>query len=102
MTLLGGHRAIVTGGGSGIGAATCRRMAEAGARVAVLDVNGDNAETVATEIDGLAYAADVTDYAAFAAAVADANEKLGGLTLLYNNAGGSTLAPIHDYPVEEW
>jgi len=102
MALLSGHRAIVTGGGSGIGAATCRRMAAEGARVGVLDVNGDNAETVAKEVDGIAYAVDVTDFDAFAAAVTDAHAKLGGLSLLYNNAGGSSMYAIHDWPVEEW
>jgi len=102
MALLDGHRAIVTGGGSGIGAATCRRMAAEGARVAVLDVNGDNAAAVAKEIDGLAYTVDVTDFDAFAAAVRDAHAQLDGVSLLFNNAGGSNLSPMHEYAVEEW
>jgi len=42
MGLLDGHRAVVTGGGSGIGAQTCRRMAAEGAQVAILDLNGDS------------------------------------------------------------
>jgi NAD(P)-dependent dehydrogenase (short-subunit alcohol dehydrogenase family) len=102
MGLLNGHRAVVTGGGSGIGAETCRRMAAEGAQVAVFDVNGDGAEAVAKEIDGRAYAVDVTDYEALAAAMRDAAEQMDGLTLLYNNAGGSTLSPIHDFDVAEW
>jgi NAD(P)-dependent dehydrogenase (short-subunit alcohol dehydrogenase family) len=102
MGLLDGHRAIVTGGASGIGAATSRLMTEQGARVAVFDINGDGAEVVAKELDGLAYAVDVTDFAAFSAAVDDAHEKLGGLSLLYNNAGGSTLANVHEWALDEW
>lgn len=102
MGLLEGHRALVTGGGSGIGRATCRRMTEEGARVAVLDVDGERASTVAAEIDGLAYAADVTDYAELAAAADDAAAKLGGLSVLFNNAGTSSLSRIHEWPLEEW
>jgi NAD(P)-dependent dehydrogenase (short-subunit alcohol dehydrogenase family) len=102
MGLLDGHRAVVTGGGSGIGAETCRRMAAEGAQVAVLDVHGDNADAVAKEIDGFAYAVDVTDFDALAAAVTDASHRMRGVSLLYNNAGGSTLSPLHDYEVSEW
>ena len=61
MGLLEGKRAIVTGGGSGIGRATCRRMAEEGARVAVLDINGEAAMSVADEIGGVGFAVDVGD-----------------------------------------
>jgi NAD(P)-dependent dehydrogenase (short-subunit alcohol dehydrogenase family) len=102
MGLLNGHRAVVTGGGSGIGAETCRRMAAEGAQVAVLDLNAETADAVAKEIDGLSYAADVTDFDALSAAMRDAAEHMGGLSVLYNNAGGSTLSPIHDYDVAEW
>jgi NAD(P)-dependent dehydrogenase (short-subunit alcohol dehydrogenase family) len=102
MGLLDGHRAVVTGGGSGIGAETCRRMAAEGAQVAVFDVNGDSAEAVAKEVDGPAYAVDVTDYDALSAAMNDAAQRMHGLSLLYNNAGGSSLSPIHDFEVAEW
>src|SRR5260221_11523709 len=102
MGLLDGHRAVVTGGGSGIGAETCRRMAAEGAQVAVFDLNAERAEAVANEIDGMAYAVDVTDFDALSTAMVDASEQMRGLSLLYNNAGGSTLSPIHDYDVSEW
>ena len=102
MGLLDGHRAVVTGGGSGIGAETCRRMAAEGAQVAVLDLNAEHADTVAKEIDGLSYTVDVTDFDALSAAMLDASDRMHGLSLLYNNAGGSTLSPIHDYDVSEW
>jgi NAD(P)-dependent dehydrogenase (short-subunit alcohol dehydrogenase family) len=102
MGLLEGQRAIVTGGASGIGAATSRLMTEEGARVAIFDINGDGAETLAKELDGLAYTVDVTDFAAVEAAVDDAAAKLGGLSLLYNNAGGSNLANVHEWALDEW
>jgi NAD(P)-dependent dehydrogenase (short-subunit alcohol dehydrogenase family) len=102
MGLLDGQRAVVTGGASGIGAATCRRMAEEGARVAVVDLNGDDAATVAKEVDGFAYTADVTDYDALEAAIADADEKLGGLTAIFNNAGGSNMSTIDGWDPAEW
>ena len=102
MGLLDGHRALVTGGGSGIGRATCHRMAAEGARIAVVDIDGDRATTVAAEVDGLAYAADVTDYAALAGAVDDAAAELGGLSVLFNNAGTSSMHRIHEWPLEEW
>ena len=102
MGLLDGKGALVTGGGSGIGAATCRRFAREGAAVAVLDVNGDAARAVAADIGGVAYEVDVTDLAAMEAAFADADARLGGLTTLFNNAGSSNLAPVHGYDEAEW
>lgn len=102
MGLLDGQRAAVTGGASGIGRATCRRMTAEGARVAVLDLDGDGAEAVAAEIDGLAYGVDVGDYAAVEVALDDVAAKLGGLTVLYNNAGTSNQSPLHEYTLEEW
>jgi NAD(P)-dependent dehydrogenase (short-subunit alcohol dehydrogenase family) len=102
MGLLDGHRALITGGGSGIGRATARRMTEEGARVAVVDLVGDRATDVAAEIGGLAYEVDVTDYEALKAAADDAAAQLGGLSLLFNNAGTSTMHRIHEWPLEEW
>ena len=55
---LEGRAALVTGGGSGIGAATCRRLAAEGARGAVTDLNADTAQEVAAELDGAAYELD--------------------------------------------
>jgi NAD(P)-dependent dehydrogenase (short-subunit alcohol dehydrogenase family) len=102
MGLLDGHRAFVTGGGSGIGRATCRRMAAEGARVAVVDIDGTSADAVANEIDGVAFAADVTDYDALATAADAAADQLGGLSILFNNAGTSTLSRLHEWSLEEW
>jgi NAD(P)-dependent dehydrogenase (short-subunit alcohol dehydrogenase family) len=102
MGLLNGQRAFVTGGASGIGATTCRRMAAEGARVAVVDIDESRAQEVARSIDGIAYGVDVTDFDAVARAAGDANAQLGGLTLLFNNAGGSSMAAVHDYELDEW
>jgi NAD(P)-dependent dehydrogenase (short-subunit alcohol dehydrogenase family) len=102
MGLLDGHRAFVTGGASGIGAATCRRMAAEGARVAVVDVDEPRAREVAQSIDGIAFCADVTDFDSLASAATDADDRLGGLTVLFNNAGGSSMAALHDYALDEW
>jgi NAD(P)-dependent dehydrogenase (short-subunit alcohol dehydrogenase family) len=100
--LLSGHRALVTGGGSGIGRAACRRIAEEGASVAVLDRDRERAEAVAAEVEGLAYAVDVTDYPALEGAARDAARRLGGLSLLFNNAGASGMSRIHDLDLGEW
>jgi NAD(P)-dependent dehydrogenase (short-subunit alcohol dehydrogenase family) len=94
--------AVVTGGGNGIGAAVCRRFAEEGAAVAVLDLNGDAAASVAKEIDGISFAVDVTDADALSVAVDEAVAQLGGLTLLMNNAGGSTMQALAGWQPEEW
>ncbi len=102
MGLLDGQRALVTGGGSGIGAATCRRMAAEGAAVAVVDLDGEAADKVAADIGGLGYAVDVTDFAAVEGAFQDAARQLGGLTTVFNNAGGSNMAQIHQWGLEEW
>ncbi|MGE0724164.1 MAG: SDR family NAD(P)-dependent oxidoreductase [Alphaproteobacteria bacterium] len=82
-----GTAAIVTGGGSGLGAATARMLAAAGARVAVVDVNEKAAEAVAKEIGGLALVADVASSDAGAAAVATAKERHGAARILVNCAG---------------
>ena len=69
--------AIVTGGASGLGAATARRLAAAGARVAVCDLNAKLAETVAAEIGGVAVVCDVSDAASAEAAIVEAAKAHG-------------------------
>jgi 3-oxoacyl-[acyl-carrier protein] reductase len=87
--------AAVTGGASGIGEAICIRLAEEGARIAVLDVNLEGAElTAALAGGGLAVQADVSDSAAVDAAVARVEEELGELDVFVNNAGAVGLAHI--------
>jgi len=102
MGLLDGRPAAVTGGGSGIGRATCRRMAAEGARVAVLDVDAESAESVAREIDGIAFGVDVGDPDALRGTVDAAAAELGGLSIIYNNAGTSTFNKLHEMDPAEW
>ena len=84
---LAGQAVIVTGGASGLGAATATALAEAGARVAVLDRDGAAAATLAARIGGLGIACDVTDPDAATAALAQAAAAQGAPRLLVNCAG---------------
>jgi NAD(P)-dependent dehydrogenase (short-subunit alcohol dehydrogenase family) len=84
---IAGHAAIVTGGASGLGAATARMLAEAGAKVALLDVNHKAAAEVATDINGIAIACDVTDSASTEKALAKAATDHGTARILINCAG---------------
>jgi len=82
-----GHAAIVTGGASGLGAATARMLADAGARVAIFDVNQKAAAEVAIDINGIAVHCDVTDSAATEKAVASAAADHGVARIVVNCAG---------------
>jgi 2-hydroxycyclohexanecarboxyl-CoA dehydrogenase len=90
---LEGRSALVTGGASGIGAATVRRLAAEGARVAVADLDPERARGVSGEVDGHAIEMDVTDHASIVAGVAVAVDAVGPIDVLVNNAGGGTRAP---------
>ena len=102
MGLLQNQRALVTGGGSGIGAATCRRMAEEGATVAVLDRDESSARSVASEVGGVGLVCDVSDHRQVAEAVKTAAEDLGGLSLVFANAGIGTMAAVGEMDPGEW
>jgi len=102
MGLLDARRAVVTGGGSGIGRAVCRRLAAEGALVAVLDINEQGARETAAEIDGIALTVDVTNAEAMRVALDDTARRLGGVTILVNNAGGSTMHGLADWDPDEW
>ena len=82
-----GQVALVTGGGSGLGAATAVALAQAGAKVAVLDVGADKAQAVASQIGGLALTGDITDTASVDAAL-DAVEKAWGTPRIVMNIAG--------------
>jgi NAD(P)-dependent dehydrogenase (short-subunit alcohol dehydrogenase family) len=83
-----GRTVVVTGGGGGIGSEICRECADAGARVAVWDLNPDAADSTARSIEGArAYAVDITDSAAVDAATEDVVRDFGALHVLVNNAG---------------
>ena len=82
-----GQAALVTGGASGLGAATARALAARGAKVAVLDRNGEGAAAVAAEINGIGLACDITSEASVLAALAAAREAHGTARILMNIAG---------------
>src|SRR4051794_23919216 len=89
---LEGRIALVTGGASGIGAATVRRLAAEGARVAVADIDLDGARVVAGEVDGHPLHLDVADAASASAAAAQTESELGPIDVLVNNAGTDRFA----------
>jgi 2-keto-3-deoxy-L-fuconate dehydrogenase len=94
MAELSGLAAVVTGGGSGIGLATARLLAERGARVAVLDLKpGD---------EFLGLSADVRDDASVRLAIDTAAERLGGIDIVVNNAGIGAAGTVADNPDDEW
>lgn len=84
---LEGIVAIVTGGGSGLGAATARQLASKGARVALFDLNAKGAEEVANEINGVGIACNVTDEQAVQSALEQTTSALGAPRILVNCAG---------------
>lgn len=97
-----GRQVVVTGGGSGIGAAVCHLFAAEGASVMVLDRNAASAAAVAAEVDGGSVACDVRDGDAMTAAIGDSAEAMGGLTDLVNNAGVGAAKPLISYTDKEW
>jgi len=89
--------AAVTGGGSGIGLATARLLAERGARVVALDIAVDG---LSEEITGIV--CDVTSRESVAAAMAEIEERFGALDILVNNAGISAVGTVEDNDDAEW
>jgi NAD(P)-dependent dehydrogenase (short-subunit alcohol dehydrogenase family) len=102
-----GQVALVTGGGSGLGEAVARELAQQGARVAVLDVNADGAARVAGEIDGIACRCDITDTPSVTAALDACEAAFGTPRIVMNIAGIGTArrvigkdgnpAPLEDF-----
>lgn len=84
---VGGHGAIVTGGGSGLGAETARLLARAGAKVCVLDIDAAGAAALAEEIGGLGLVCDVASAAEAESALAQARAAHGPARVLVNCAG---------------
>ena len=92
----------MTGGASGIGAATCRRLAADGARVAVTDLNLDGARAVAGEVDGAAFELDVRSPEQIRAALEGTEAELGPVDVLVNNAGYDEWGWFTDTDAELW
>jgi len=104
---LEGRTALVTGAGRGIGRAIALRLAEAGARVAVNDVDAEAAERVGSEVralgrEALAVPADITRWEAVEAMCRAVAESLGGLHVLVNNAGIIRRGTLETMRLEDW
>ncbi len=101
---LAGKHAVVTGAGSGIGAALCRALAARGAHVLCTDVDGDAAERTVSTLGTMARAArvDVTDAASVQAAVDGVVERAGRLDLMFNNAGITWAADTENLTLAHW
>jgi 2-dehydro-3-deoxy-L-rhamnonate dehydrogenase (NAD+) len=102
---LTGHSAIVTGAATGIGEAIARRLASAGARVAVADLNLEAAAQVAASIGSDSYGVrcDVTDAGSVDGAVAEVLSRTGQIDILVNNAGiAGRAAPLWEQTASDW
>lgn len=107
MRGLQGKVAVVTGGAGGIGAALCKRLAAAGCKVAIFDVDEAGAARVAADIaaaggQAQAFRVDLTDQASVNAAVADTEAALGPVDILVNNAGWDRAGPFLDSDKALW
>ncbi|PVX71657.1 2-hydroxycyclohexanecarboxyl-CoA dehydrogenase [Paraburkholderia unamae] len=107
MRKLEGKTVVVTGGGGGIGGATCRRFAAEGARVAVLDLSLEAALKVADDIHekggrALALRCDITNRAEVDTALAQAEAELGPVDVLVNNAGWDVFRPFTKTEPAQW
>src|SRR5437660_4759191 len=104
MRGLTGKRVLITGGGSGIGAATAARFLEEGSAVCVLDRDAKGRKQIQRQLPGLAGTvdADVSNLQQVQAAFADAVRILGGVDVVINNAGISIRHNFLDITPEEW
>lgn len=97
-----GKTALVTGGGTGIGAAVAARIAREGGNVAMVGRRREPLEAIAAEIGGEVFSADAADGAAMKAVVAQIAERFGGLDILIANAGGHGVGPTISMSDETW
>jgi NAD(P)-dependent dehydrogenase (short-subunit alcohol dehydrogenase family) len=106
LSLLHGRRALVTGGGRGIGHAVARRLAEAGASVLIGDLDKKNAQNAAASLSSagvvLGTELDVTDSVSVSAAVQTVVNEFGGLEILVNNAGIFPITPLFETTDDMW
>ena len=107
MRGLAGRVVVVTGGGGGIGRATCLRFAEEGSRVAVLDRDegaGTDAAAAISRVggDAVAYRCDITDRSTVDQTIAAVESELGPIDILVNNAGWDVFKPFLESSPDEW
>ncbi|MBV9119847.1 MAG: 3-oxoacyl-ACP reductase FabG [Chloroflexi bacterium] len=102
MGRIDGRVALVTGAAQGIGAATARRLAGEGAKVACADMNAAGVEALAGELGGLALSGNVADPEVAASWVKQIVEKFGQLDILINNAGITRDAMSHRMTMDQW
>jgi NAD(P)-dependent dehydrogenase (short-subunit alcohol dehydrogenase family) len=100
--MLKGAKVLVTGGGSGIGAAICEAVVAAGGRVALNDIDSDRGQAMASTLDCPALIGDISDESTANRVVRDAARSLGGLHCLVNNAGIVSVGSIEETPQSEW
>ena len=101
MTTLAGKTALVTGGASGIGKAIAERFAEEGARVVINDIN-ESGSDIAESIGGSFIQADLAEAEQTRSLAEQVVREHGGADILVNNAGVQHVAPIEEFPEEEW
>jgi len=104
---LSGRSALVTGGGQGIGRHLAGALAKAGANIAVADINFENANTVAEELQAagsrsIAIHVDVSSQDAISEMVAQSISSFGRLDIAFNNAGVNFNSPAEDTTIDEW
>jgi NAD(P)-dependent dehydrogenase (short-subunit alcohol dehydrogenase family) len=102
-----GQSAIVTGGGKGLGRVACLALAEAGAKIAVLDLDGETAAATAGDIvdaggEARAWVCDVSDETRVDAVFEEVAAAFGGINILINNAGTARREQSEDLPTETW
>ncbi len=107
MERLSGRSAMITGGASGIGRATVRRLLDEGARVAVTDIQDEPGEALVAECvraggDAIFIHHDVADEQSWVAALARVEEAFGGLDILFNNAGIGDVLPLEETTLEQY
>ncbi len=99
---LAGRRVIITGAARGIGAAIAATFAEQGARLALLDLDGDECRRTAARLDATSFAVDLSDPVSATSVTSEAIASLGGVDVLVNNAGILLFAPLLDITVADW
>jgi meso-butanediol dehydrogenase/(S,S)-butanediol dehydrogenase/diacetyl reductase len=102
MATLDSRVVLVTGAARGIGAASARRLAAGGAKLALADLDKGGVEKLASELGGIAIQCDVTRAADIARMVEETSRRLGRIDVLFNNAGVIRVQPILDVTEAEW